>query len=162
MRKVLHWIGLLLAFNALMIGLAQLTPALAAAATLTTKVTQTLASIRFYPCAGEYIELFGDYQTLFHVTFDPTGGTHVLSQHNSKGVSGVGLQSGTRFRAAEGERRSTNIFDAPGFETTYIDRFRLIGEGTAPNLWVSVTTHATYAPNQGFTAQITNVSSECK
>jgi hypothetical protein len=161
MRKVLHTIDLLLAFGALMIGLAQPTPALAAAVTLTSNVTQTLGSVRFYPCAGEYIQLSGDYHTLFHVTFDPTGGTHVLGQYNSKGVSGVGLQSGIGFRAAEGERRSTNIFGAPGFETTYIDRFRLIGEGTTPNLWVSVTTHATYAPNQGFTAQITNVSGEC-
>jgi len=162
MQKLRNRIALLLILSALVIGLGQPAPALAAAATLTTNVTQTLGSVRFYPCAGEYIQLFGDYHTLFHVTFDPTGGTHVLGQYNSKGVSGIGLQSGTGFRAAEGERRSTNIFGAPGFETTYIDRFQLIGEGTAPSLWVSVTTHATYAPNQGFTAQITNVSSECK
>jgi len=161
MQKLRNRIALLLILSALVIGLGQPAPALAAAATLTTNVTQTLGSVRFYPCAGEYIQLFGDYHALFHVTFDPTGGTHVLGQYNSKGVSGVGLQTGTGFRAAEGERRSTDIFGAPGFETTYIDRFRLIGEGTAPNLWVSVTTHATYAPNQGFTAQITNVSSEC-
>jgi len=161
MRKVFHGIGLLLVFGALMIGLAQPAPTLAEAVTLTTTVTQTLGSVRFYPCAGEYIQLSGDYQTLFHVTFDATGGTHVLAQHNSKGVSGVGLQSGASFHAAEGARRSTNIFGAPGFETTYIDTFRLTGAGSAPDLLVSVTTHATYAPDQGFTAQVSNVSSEC-
>src|SRR3954447_26492633 len=87
MRKVLHTIVLLLAFGALIIALAQPATALAAAVSLTTNVTQTLGSVRFYPCAGEYIQLSGDYHTLFHVTFDPTGGTHVLGQYNSKGVS---------------------------------------------------------------------------
>src|SRR5436190_10726678 len=129
MRKVLYTIGLLLAFGALIIGLAQPAPALAAAATLTTKVTQTLGSVRFYPCAGEYIELRGDYLALFHVTFDPTGGTHVVGENISKGVHGVGLQSGTLFVGSESNRRTTNIFGAPGFETTYVDTFRLIGQG---------------------------------
>jgi hypothetical protein len=161
MRNELHQIGLLLAFSALMIGLAQPIAALAAAESSITNVTQTLGSTQYYPCAGEFIQLSGDYHALFHVTFDSTGGTHVLGQYNSKGVSGVGMQSGTTFRAVDGERRSTNIFGAPGFESTYIDRFRLIGRGTATNLLVTVTTHATYTPSQGFTVQITNMSSEC-
>jgi hypothetical protein len=148
--------------SALMILLGQASPASAGASTLTTIATSTLGSIRFYPCAGEYIELQGDYMALFHVTFDPTGGSHIIGQNISKGIKGVGLQSGALYVASDSERRTTAIFGAPGFETTYVDTFQLIGQGQAPDLLVHVTTHLTYAPDQGFTAQVSNIDSECK
>jgi hypothetical protein len=149
-------------FSVLVIFFAQVKPVFAEAATLTTIATATLGSVRFYPCAGEYIELQGDYMALFHVTFDPTGGTHGFGQNISKGIQGVGLQSGALYVASDSDRRMTSIFGAPGFETTYVDTFQLIGQGQAPDLLVQVTTHLTYAPNQGFTAQVSNVTSECK
>ena len=137
-------------------------PVFAQADSLTTLATSTLGSVRFYPCAGEYIELEGDYLALFHVTFDPTGGTHVIGQNISKGIHGVGLQSGALYTASDSDRRSTNIFGAPGFETTYVDSFHLVSQGQASNLLVQVTIHLTYAPDQGFTAQVSDVSSKCK
>lgn len=137
-------------------------PVFAQADSLTALATSTLGSVRFYPCAGEYIELQGDYLALFHVTFDPTGGTHVIGQNVSKGIRGVGLQSGTLYTASDSDRRSTNIFGAPGFENTYVDTFRLVSQGRATNLLVQVTIHLTYAPDQGFTAQIENINSQCK
>jgi hypothetical protein len=149
-------------FSVLIIFLAQVKPAFAEANTLTITATSTLGSVRFYPCAGEYIELSGNYLALFHVTFDPTGGTHVVGQNISKGIHGVGLQSGTLFVASDSDRRTTNIFGAPGFESTYVDTFRLIGQGKTADLLVQITTHLTYAPDQGFTAQVSNVTSECK
>lgn len=137
-------------------------PVFAQADSLTTLATSTLGSVRFYPCAGEYIELQGDYLALFHVTFDPTGGTHVIGQNVSKGIHGVGLQSGTLYTASDSDRRSTNIFGAPGFETTYVDTFRLVSQGQDTNLLIQATIHLTYAPDQGFTAQIENINSQCK
>ena len=134
----------------------------AQADSLTTIATSTLGSVRFYPCAGEYIELQGDYLALFHVTFDSTGGTHVIGQNVSKGIHGVGLQSGTLYTASDSDHRSTNIFGAPGFETTYVDTLRLVSQGQGPNLLLQVTIHLTYAPDQGFTAQIENINSQCK
>lgn len=98
----------------------------AKADSLTINTTSTLGSIRFYPCAGEYIELRGDYHGLFHVTFDPTGGSHIVGQQNSQGISGMGLESGRLFQALDNEHRITNIFGAPGFDTTYVDTFQLI------------------------------------
>ena len=144
------------------IGLVRPMPVGATAEAITTNVTSTLGSVQFYPCAGELIELRGDYHTLFHVTFDATGGTHVVSQHNSQGISGMGLESGTLFQASDSDRRTTNIFGAPGFDTTYVDTFLLIGRGDGPKLLVQVTLHVTFAPDQGFTAQVSNVRSECK
>jgi len=149
-------------FSILVIFLAQAKPVFAEASTLTTTATSTLGSVRFYPCAGEYIELQGDYMALFHVTFTPTGGTHGFGQNISKGIHGIGLQSGALFVATDSDRRTTNIFGAPGFETTYVDTFRLVGQGKTPDLLVQVTTHLTYAPDQGFIAQVSNVTSECK
>ena len=166
MHKVRNGVAvLLLALGALVIGLAQPAPALAEATTLTTNVTQTLGSVQFYPCAGELVALQGDYHAVFHVTVDSSSGSHIVGQHNSQGITGVGLSSGTLFRAVDGAdegRRVTNIFGAPGFEMTDVDTFQLIGQGQAPNLLVHTTIHLTFAPDQGFTAQVTNVSSECK
>jgi len=166
MHKVRNQIALLLlALSVLVIGLARPAPALAGSTTVTTNVTQTLGSVQFYPCAGELVALQGDYHAVFHVTFDPTGGTHVVAQYNSQGITGVGLVSNTIFRAIDGAdqgRRVTNIFGAPGFEMTDVDTFQLIGQGRGPNLLVHTTIHLTFAPGQGFTAQVSNVRSECK
>jgi hypothetical protein len=161
-QKLRNRIALLLILSALVIGLGQPAPALAAAAMLTTNVTETLGSVQFYPCAGEFVALQGDYHALFHVTFDASSGTHVIGQHNSQGISGMGLQSGLKFAATAGDRRTTAIFGAPGFETTYVDTFHLIGQGQGADLLVHTTIHLTFAPDQGFTARVTNVSSECK
>ena len=149
-------------FSLVIIFLAPVKPAFAGADPLTTIATSTLGSVRFYPCAGEYIELSGDYAAVFHVTFDPTGGTHVIGQNISKGIHGVGLQSGTLYTASDSDRRLTNIFGAPGFETTYVDTFRLVSQGKTANLLVQVTTHLTYAPDQGFTAQISDTNTTCQ
>jgi len=165
MPKVLNRIGLLLVFTALVVGLARPAPALAEATTLTTNVTQTLGSVQFYPCVGELVALQGNYHAVFHVTVDPSVGIHIVGQHNSQGIIGVGLSSGMLFRAMDGAdegRRVTNIFGSPGFEMTDVDTFQLIGQGQGPNLLVHTTIHLTYAPDQGFTAQVTHVSSECK
>lgn len=128
----------------------------------TINTTSTLGSVQFYACIGERVELLGNYHSLFHVTFDPTGGTHVVGQHNSQGISGVGLETGTLFQASNGDRRITNIFGAPGFEMTYVDSFQLISHDNAADLLVHVTSHVTFAPDRGLTAEVTNVSSECK
>jgi len=80
----------------------------------------------------------------------------------SQGMIGIGPQNGAIFRDADEFRRTTNISGAPGFESTTVDTFQLIGQGQAPDLLVHITTHLTYAPDQGFTAQVTNVSRECR
>jgi len=166
MHKVRNQIALLLiVLGVLTISLARPAPALAGSTTFTTNVTQTLGSVQFYSCAGEFVALQGDYHAVFHVTFDPRGGSHIVAQHNSQGITGVGLVSNTSFRAIDGAdqgRRVTNIFGAPGFEMTDVDTFHLIGQGRGPNLLVHTTIHFTFTPSQGFTAQVSNVSSSCK
>lgn len=162
-RIMLGGPGLVLVMLAL--GLGQLPSAQAVAITITTRTTVTLGSVRFYECAGEYIELRGDYQSVFHVTFDPTGGSHIVSQHNSQGISGSGLASGTPYHAVEigdGGLHTTNIFGAPGFEYTDVDSFLLIGEGQASDLRVQVRQHVTYSPSIGFTVRVLDVTSECQ
>jgi hypothetical protein len=138
-------------------------PLHAQAVTITETEVHTLGSVRTYDCIDEFIELSGEYRTLFHVTFTPTGGTHTIGHSNSSGVSGVGLTTGTRYTAVDGERRTTNIFGAPGlgFETTFIDTFRLIGAGTAPDLLVFVTIHTTLTPNGDFQTHIVETTAEC-
>jgi hypothetical protein len=138
----------------------------AQATIVSSQSTITLGSVRYYDCAGEYIELHGDYHSIFHVVFDPSAqgaGTHLTFQHNSIGVTGQGLQTGIIYHAEVRERSgTTNIFAAPGFEMTTIDVFRLIAEGSAPDLWVEIREHITLAADGVITVRYTEMTSTCR
>jgi hypothetical protein len=139
-----------------------LLPVNAAASGFTSNTTENLGHVRPFNCANEFIQLNGNYHTLFHVTFTPTGQTHVIAVMNSSGVVGTGMTSGVTYRVVDGEHRTTNIFGAPGFESNYFGSFRLVATGQAANLLVTVVTHVTYSPELGFTAEVTNVITSCQ
>jgi hypothetical protein len=138
----------------------------AQATIVSSQSTVTLGSVRYYDCAGEYIELQGDYHSIFHVVFDPSAGsagTQQTFQHNSNGVTGQGLQTGTIYHAVDRERSgTTNIFAAPGFEMTTIDVFRLIGEGSARDLSVEIREHITLDATGVITVRYTEIKSTCR
>jgi len=135
----------------------------AQATVVTSASTATLGSVRYYDCAGEYVELQGEYRSVFHVVFDPRGGTHLTFQYNSHGITGRGLQTGTIYRAVERDRSgTTNIFAAPGFEMTTVDIFHLIGQGNAPDLAVEVREHITLNANGEFSVRYTEINSSCR
>src|SRR5688572_12631680 len=79
-----------------------LVPVFAGADVHTTNVTQTLGQVRYFDCAGEFIEFWGDYHSVFHGTVTPNSKIHVVFVSNSSGVSGVGLSSGTAYHVVDG------------------------------------------------------------
>lgn len=138
-------------------------PVTAQSNTRTERTTQTLGSVRYYECAGEFIQLGGDYHSVFHVTFDPTGGSHIVFQHNSQGVSGVGLTSGAKYLSVGRDRSgTTNIFGAPGFEMTVIDTFHLVGQGVAADLTMRVAQHMTLTPEGEFSVRFETIETICR
>lgn len=118
----------------------------------------------FIPCAlngaGEVVLLSGDLHALFHFTDDGSGGFHVMSEFNPQGVSGTGLTSGDKYQGTGVTRFDFNAHALP-FETTFINNFRIIGEGSGNNLLIHATFHITVNANGEVTAVVTNFSAEC-
>src|SRR5262245_21612962 len=66
----------------------------------------------FVPCAsggaGEYVELSGSLNFVFHVVFDNAGGRHLQLRSNLQGVSGTGATTGAKYRASQSQPEQFN------------------------------------------------------
>lgn len=95
------------------------------------------------PCAlngaGELVLLSGTALNMFHVTEDRAGGTTVRYQFNPQDVSGFGQTSGDSYQGTGGSNGHTTwtISGVP-FTDTFVDNFRVIGQGSGNNLLVQV------------------------
>ncbi len=121
-------------------------------------------SLAFYvPCAnggaGEVVYLSGNLHELFHLTVN--NNTYTLkTQFNPQGVSGYGTTTGAKY---QGTGVSSNRFNFnAGEELTYINNFRIIGQGPGNNFLVHENTHITVNANGELTAFVDNYSVECK
>lgn len=119
----------------------------------------------FVPCAldgaGEVVLLSGNLHTLFHFTDDGAGGFRVMSEANPQGVSGTGQTSGDKYQGTGVSRSDFNSGSLP-FTTSFVNNFRIIGEGTGNNLLVHQTFHLTVNANGDVTAVVDNFSVECR
>ena len=77
-----------------------------------------------------------------------------------QGVSGVGLTTGDKYQATGVTQDETNV--AAGQETTFINNFRLIGQGPGNNLLIHDVFHVTINANGDVTALHDIHSVECK
>ncbi len=119
----------------------------------------------FVPCAlngaGEVVFLSGDLHSLFHFTDDGAGGFHVTVENNPQGVSGTGLTSGDKYQGTGVTREDFNSGPLP-FNDTFVNNFRIIGEGTGNNLLIHATFHITVNANGEVTAIVDNFMAECQ
>jgi len=121
----------------------------------------------FVPCAnggaGEFVELSGSLNFVFHTTFDNSGGRHLQLHSNLQGVSGTGTTTGTRYRASQSDLDEFNEVagDAP-FESTTVTSFRIVGQGPGNNFVVHESAHFTVNAGGEVTAQHDHFSVECK
>lgn len=118
----------------------------------------------YVPCAnggnGEVVVLAGSLHVLYHVTLTDQGGYHVKSHSQPQGVSGVGLTTGDAY---VGTGVTQNQFNGTvGYETTYINNFRIVGQGNGNNYLVHETYHVTINANGEVTAYVDNFSVECR
>ena len=119
----------------------------------------------FADCAlggqGEEIYLAGNLHIVSHTTLDPNGGYHSTLSFQPQGISGVGSTSGDKYQATGITRYSDNYLNLP-YTTTYVNNFRIIGQGPGNNYLVHETYHITINANGELTAFVDNWSIDCK
>jgi hypothetical protein len=136
----------------------------AAAETFTTVEEIPVDETDFVPCAaggeGEEVHLTGTVHTVFHITFDGAGGTHVKFHANDQGISGTGLTTGDKYHRTGASNSEINF--KVGVESTVVDSFNIIGQGNGNNFLAHVTLHITINPDGTVTAEVVHFSIECK
>jgi hypothetical protein len=138
----------------------------AQAITVTTNEQIPFSLIDFVPCAnggaGEEVLVTGTLHVLTHVTIDARGGLHVKLHVQPQGASGIGLTTGDTYRGTGVTQEHFNFNASGGFTDTFINNFRLIGQGPGNNLLVHQTIHVTVTPNGDVTSEVENTSVECR
>ncbi len=137
-----------------------------AAATFTDNVKFPVNIGVFIPCAaggaGEVVFLTGNLHSLFHSTTN--GNNFKIKIHNQpQGISGDGLTTGDKYQGT-GVTQETfgGSFVNGQFTDTFVNNFRIIGQGPGNNLLIHSTFHVTFNANGELTAFVDNFSSECE
>jgi hypothetical protein len=147
-----------------MVSLLGPTSALAAADTFTVNQSFPLYMWVYVPCAvggtGETVEITGNMHYVYHITSNSQGGYQLTIVNNPQGISGFGLTTGEKYQGTGITRTNQNV--NAGNEYTYINNFRIIGQGTGNNYLVHDNFHITVNADGTVTAYHDNFSIECK
>jgi hypothetical protein len=120
----------------------------------------------FVPCAaggvGEVVDLSGRLHTL--VTFTINGNeVSGLLHFQPQGLGGTGETTGARYRGTGVTQSSfSGSLQNGQFNTTFVDNFRIIGQGPGNNFLVHETAHITINADGTVTVNHDNLSTECK
>ena len=156
--------SILVALALSLTGVVGTAPALAEATTFTDNVQIPIEIVVFVPCAaggaGELVDLSGNLHVLFHFTLDDSGGFHSKFHFQPQGVSGTGLTTGDKYQGTGVTQGQFN--GKVGFESTFVNNFRIIGHGPGNNFLVHENFHITVNANGTVTAFVDNFSIECK
>ena len=139
--------------------------ALPSADTFTSSATIPFDVYVFISCAmsgvGEEVHLTGNLHVLDHFTANANGGFMVTSHYQPEGVMGVGSSSGDKYQATGVTSDRFNVNGLP-YTGTYVNNFRIIGQGNGNNYLVHENFHVTVNANGEMTAYVDNFSVECK
>ena len=117
----------------------------------------------FVPCAnggvGEDVLLSGNLHDLIHVTVNDNS-VHVKTHDQPQGISGTGVVTGDKYQATGVTQDEFNT--SFGVEETFINNFRIIGQGPGNNFLVHENFHITINPNGTVTAFHDNFTVDCK
>jgi hypothetical protein len=118
----------------------------------------------YVPCAaggtGEFVLLSGPLHILFTTTIDDQGGYHSKFHNQPQGISGTGFTTGDKYQATGVTQGTFN--GKIGYENTYVNNFRIIGQGAGNNFLVHETFHITVNPSGQVTAFVDHFSIECR
>ena len=117
----------------------------------------------FVPCAnggvGEDVLLSGNLHDLIHVTVNDNS-VHVKTHDQPQGISGTGVVTGDKYQATGVTQDEFNT--SFGMEETFINNFRIIGQGPGNNFLVHENFHITINANGTVTASHDNFTVDCK
>jgi hypothetical protein len=140
-----------------------------AAAEVTTNISTPFNVTIFVPCAnngtGEVVDLSGFLHQLTTLTIS-NAERHITSKtkFQPQGVSGTGRTTGYRYRGT-GITQSTMNFDGVDtfpFVFTFVNNFRIIGQGPGNNFTLHENIHQTISSSGALTAFVDNFSVDCK
>jgi len=136
-------------------------PVSAQATAFTDSVRFPFAFDVFVPCAnngaGEVVTLVGTLHEVFHIVFDANGRVHFKIHDQPQSVSGIGQTSGAKYQGTgvTQQQAGTNPF-------TFVNNFRIIGQGPGNNFLVHQLFHVTVNANGNVTAFVDRASFECR
>jgi hypothetical protein len=118
----------------------------------------------FIPCAaggaGELVVFTGQLHILMAFTANGAGGFHMKYHYQPQGLTGIGLTTGLKYQATGETQEETNI--NAGVQDTFVNNFKIIGQGPGNNYLVHENTHITIDANGNVTASVDNLSVDCK
>jgi hypothetical protein len=139
--------------------------ALSQALAITTNDFVPFALVSFVPCAnggaGELVLIEGTLHIQDHITIN--GNRVNLKTHfQPQGATGVGLVTGDVYQATGVTQEQDSLPLTNGAaEFTFINNFRLIGQGPDNNLQVHQTVHVTIDANGNVTTVVDNTTVDC-
>ena len=116
----------------------------------------------FVPCVPEVILGDGFLHTLITEEFDASGGGHFKVHYQPQGLKAIGQSTGNRYNAVGVTQEHTNFHNSGAFEDTFVNNFRMIGQGKAANYQVHQTFHVTVNANGTVTAVVDNTNVTCE
>jgi hypothetical protein len=141
-------------------------PAYASATSFTANTEIPISITVFVSCAnggaGELVGISGSLHDLFHVTVSDSGAVHVKTHDNPQGVQGVGEITGVKYQGTGVTQEHIN--EGSGglpFVFTFVNNFRIIGQGPDNNFTVHENTHVTINPDGTVTAFVDNFRVTC-
>jgi hypothetical protein len=110
---------------------------------------------------GEAIHLSGTLLAMFSFTETPGGNVQIGFHFNPQGITGVGLTSGATYHATGETLGTTTIKVNGGISDTFVNNFKIIGEGSAPNFLETDVVHLTVNANGVVTATVEKSMIRC-
>jgi hypothetical protein len=136
------------------------------AVTFTDNVQVPTTLVVFVSCAnggaGELIQVEGDLHILVHMTISSSGNLSVKQHFQPMGISGYGLTTGDKYQATGVTQDEFSVNAPLPYEETFINNFRMIGQGPGNNFSVHENFHITFNANGDVTAVQDNFNVDCK
>jgi len=120
------------------------------------------ATTVFIQCVPEDVVLTGELHILITQEVDSNGGIHVKTHFQPQGISGEGSVTGVKYQGTGETQEHFNIHPGPQIEDTFVNNFRIIGQGPGNNLLVHTTIHVTVNGGGVVTANVLNDGAECR
>src|SRR2546427_382880 len=111
------------------------------------------------PCNGEDVNVSGNVHVTIGVTIDGNGGSHLRIHINNQDVSGIGVDTGSRYQIPTTSASSAYFGSATTMTLTVNPR--VVAQGSTPNFNMRELIHVTVNANGVTTASIDNPSMDC-
>jgi hypothetical protein len=110
---------------------------------------------------GEAIHLSGTLLAQSTLTETSSGNVEIGFHFNPQGITGVGLTSGATYHATGETLETTTITATGGISDTFVNNFKIIGEGSAQNFLETDVMHLTVNANGDVTVIVDKSMIRC-